>query len=219
MIILDENDNTVGYLSASAVYITHGYHLKNNDMSDIEVLYVGQAYGDGKRTSWKRLQNHSTLTNILAQAHNENPDYEIQILMFEYFPYRIITKVDRASSNTNLDYNDLDKFRKINENPLSVHEQICLIEASLIRYFQPKYNKVYKDSFPNGKFKILARCYDLDFSGLIVEINIKDLGFRLYSSTIIACQEHTCMIDLIDPQDRRGFFYDGGFKFPNVIRK
>lgn len=222
IITLDKNGNEVRYLPANVVGLSTGWHIENKELSDIEVLYVGQAYGDGTRTAFERLKSHSTLQKILAQAQYESPDYEVQILTFEYAPYQVISQMDGRAGNVISDYKDSDRFKSIMTNHLSEYEQICLVEAGLIRYFQPRYNEIYKDNFPNGKHKILESCYNLDFSGLIVEINTEELGFRLFSPIIRPKGHHICQVDLLDPEKRWGFFHygrgDGSFiKMPDVI--
>ncbi|MCG6659620.1 hypothetical protein HOP52_17865 [Halomonas campisalis] len=222
VVTLDERKNEIRYLPASVVCMGTGWHLGNSELSDIEVLYVGQAFGDGTRTAFDRLKSHSTLQKILAQAQYESPDYEVQILTFEYAPYRIISQMDGRARNVISDYRDMDRFRGIINNHLSEREQICLVEAGLIRYFQPRYNEIYKDNFPSDKHKILESCYDLDFSGLIVEINTDELRYRLFSPTIKPNHHHICQVDLLDPEKRWGFFHfgrgDGSFfKTPDVI--
>ncbi|WP_043157302.1 hypothetical protein [Aeromonas diversa] len=222
ILTLDEDGNEIRYLPASAICMGSGWHLENTELSDIEVLYVGQAFGDGTRTAFDRLKSHSTLQKILAQAQYESPEYEVQILTFEYAPYRIITQMDGRAGNVISDYRDMDRFRSIIKNHLSEREQICLVEAGLIRYFQPRYNEIYKENFPSDTHKILESCYDLDFSGLIVEINTEELRFRLFSPTVKASHHHICKVDLLDPEKRWGFFHygrgDGSFlKMPDVI--
>lgn len=221
---LDSQGNIVRKLPANLVSMGLGWHLQNKELSDFEVLYIGQAYGDGKRTAFERLKSHSTLQKILAQINYDSPEYEIQLLTFEYSPYRIIHQMDGRAKNAISDYRDLDRFRSVTVNHLTEHQQICLVEAGLIRYFQPQYNVIYKDNFPNGKHKILEACYDLDFSGLIIEINTEDLGFSLWSSGINARDHHIAKIDLVDPNIRWGFFHifndDGSaLSMPNVIAK
>lgn len=222
IVTLDKCGKEIRFLPASAVCMGSGWHLENKELSDIEVLYVGQAYGDGSRTAFDRLKSHSTLQKILAQAQNESPDDEVQIITFEYAPYRVISQMDGRAGNVISDYRDMDRFRSIIKNHLSEFEQICLVEAGLIRYFQPRYNAIYKDNFPSDKHKILESCYSLDFSGLIVEINTDELRFRLFSPTIKPSSHHIGKVDLLDPEKRWGFFHygrgDGSFfKMPDVI--
>src|SRR3546814_6483592 len=54
-------------------------------------------------------------------------------------------------------------------------ERITLFEASLIRYFQPPFNREFKDSFPSTNLKILADCYEKDFSAIVSEVKIDEL--------------------------------------------
>ena len=112
------------------------------------------------------------------------PDDEIFLLAFEYLPYRVITIMDGIDKTAIRDDTDSKRFLSIIDNPLSEHQQICLVEAGLIRYFRPAYNEIYKDSFPASDQKVLSSCYDLDFSGLIVEIDTEELRMQLFSSHI-----------------------------------
>lgn len=101
----------------------------------------------------------------------------------------------------------LQRFYSIISNPLNEYQQVCLTEAGLIRYFQPRYNKIYKENFPSIKHKILEECYKLDFSGLVVEINTEELNFFLYSDSAQKHFHHIANINLIDHAERYGFFH------------
>jgi hypothetical protein len=224
ILTFDSEGNKIRYLPANVVGMGTRWHIGNHELSDLEVLYVGQAFGDGTRTAFERLKSHSTLQKILAQAQYESPDSEIQILTFEYAPYSIIYQMRGHADNVISDYRDMDRCRSISDNHLLEHEQICLAEAGLIRYFQPRYNAIYKENFPSEKHKILESCYDLDFSALIVEVNTDELRFRLFSPAVKPSYHHTCQIDLLDPEKRWGFFHferrDGTFfKMPEVIEQ
>jgi hypothetical protein len=191
-------------------------------LKTLEVLYVGQAFGDGRRTAIERLRNHATLQKILAQMHHEMPDDEVILLTFEYVPYRVISMFDGVDKKAIRDERDTERFSSILDNPLTEHQQVCLAEAGLIRYFQPKYNEIYKASFPASDQRILDQCYQLDFSALIVEIDTEELDISLYSPAVGAAQHHIAQFDLIDPRFRRSFFAfvdkDGKtFEMPEVI--
>ena len=221
LLAYDSNGEVTWYLPASAFCFQHGLHVENPDLSNLEVLYVGQAYGDGSRSAFERLKNHSTLQKILATAQYESPESEILLLTFEYLPYKIIINIDGITGAQISDKRDQERFYSIKENHLTEHQQICLAEAGLIRYFQPKYNKIYKNKFPSKDYKVLTACYDLDFSALAVEIDTEDLGFKLFSDRVTARTHHISNIDLVNHEDRWGFFHmtigDEVKRFPDVI--
>lgn len=191
-------------------------------LRNLEVLYVGQAYAEGRRSALDRLKSHSTLQKILADVVHKMPDDEILLLTFEYVPYRVITWMDGTDKNAIRDESDSARFTSILDNPLSEYQQICLVEAGLIRYFTPPYNEIYKASFPAADQKILSSCYELDFSALIVEINTEELRMQLFSKQVAADGHHIAKFDLVDPKMRRSFFTflnkDGQpVDFPGVI--
>jgi len=96
------------------------------------VLYVGQAYAEGRRSAVERLRSHSTLQKILADVVQKAPDDEILLLAFEYLPYRVITSMDGTDKSAIRDDSDHQRFISILDNPLTKYQQICLIEAALI---------------------------------------------------------------------------------------
>ena len=211
------------HLPANVVAIQSQVRINIKELNTLEVLYVGQAFGDGDRSAFERLRSHPTLQKILADIQSECPDDEVYVLMFNYDPYRIISMINGMVEAQMSSEEDSGRFYSIIDNPLSIHQQICLVEAALIRYFGPKYNEIYKDSFPSRSHKILAECYHLDFSALVVEINTEKLYFSLCSEHATPSQHHICQVDLIADEDRQGFFNitDGkgkSFEMPDVIK-
>lgn len=203
----DERGEGVRRFPAGLIGLAPAARLQHQDLAQFEVLYVGQAFGDGSRTSFDRLKSHSTLQEILADAQYHSPDMEVFLFLFEYKPYRIITQMDGRAKEAIHDDRDSKRFFSIIENPLSEHQQVSLVEAALIRYFSPKYNSIYKETFPSQDHKVLEQCYELDFSALIVEINTDELAFQLFSQKVPAAYHHIANIDLFGEQDRLGFFH------------
>ncbi|MBA4381400.1 MAG: hypothetical protein C0406_02440 [Sideroxydans sp.] len=219
----DDNGQEVRHLPASSVAIGSPIRMEHEELNALEVLYVGQAFGDGDRSAFERLRSHSTLQKILADVQANYPDDEVYVLTFEYVHYQILTMMNGMVEAQKSDDEDSARFYSIIENPLSDHQQICLVEAALIRYFGPRYNVIYRDSFPSRSHKILAECYCLDFSALIVEIDTEELYFSLYTDHAMANQHHICQIDLVADEERQSFFCfsDGkgrDFEMPNVIK-
>ena len=204
IITYDKDGNEVRGLPASLVSINQGW---GSPLKQLEVLYVGQAFGNGSRTAHERLKSHSTLQKILADSHHKYPDGEISVLMVKFEPYELLITMDGNSGVKNDNNLENNRFRSIRENPLSEKQQIDLVEATLIRYFQPFYNDKFKIKFPSPKVKVLKKCYELDFSGLVVEINTDELMFRLYSKERALSHHHICNVDIVDEKSRAGFFY------------
>lgn len=197
----------VRYLPASAISFKQHPQDLHHLFRKLKVLYVGQAFGGGNRTAIDRLRSHSTLQKILAEASYDSPDNEIMVVMIEYEQYRVIASIDGKAREAISDERDGKRFISIIDNPLKKGQQISLAEAALIRYFQPKYNKIYKKKFPSRELKVLAQCYEYDFSALAVEINTDELHLSLYSDTVPPAMHHIVNIDLVDYEQRAGFFH------------
>lgn len=177
-------------------------HLRN-----FEVLYVGQAFGDGTRTALKRLQNHQTLQKILAETHAKNPDDEIMIFMFEYPSPQIHVSMDGVGKDAEISgQEDTDHITNIITSPPSEKEVVSMAEAGLIWYFKPEYNEKLKKSKPNSELKLLESCYRYDISGMTVEINTEELRCRLWSPHRSPGYHHLAQFDLHDPEKRRSYF-------------
>lgn len=177
------------------------------ELSDFEVLYVGQAFGDGTRSALARLQQHQTLQKILAETHGKNPDDEIMIFMFEYPDPQIHVSMDGIGKDAEInDQQDTDHILNVLENPPSEKEIISMAEAGLIWYFKPEFNEKLKSSQPNSNLKLLTSCYKYDIAGMVVEINTEELKCRLWSPQREAGYHHIAHFDLHDSEKRRSFF-------------
>ena len=170
-----------------------------------EVLYVGQAYGkDGSRNALDRLLKHETLQKISVKGIPA--DRRLTLLLLEIEPgNRLITFMNPWAANK------IEGEKRIAAGldklfDTSDAERVTLYEASFIRYFQPPFNKEFKDSFPSTNLKVLADCYDKDFSALVSEICIDELPFKLISTTVAPAQYHCAKFDLHDDEARQVFF-------------
>ncbi|URO00912.1 hypothetical protein NB069_08590 [Leclercia adecarboxylata] len=194
------------------------FHTGNRIFKDLEVLYIGQAYAEGKRTALDRLRSHSTLQKILADTMYNFPDDQVFIIAVEYDDYFIASMFNRMEEGVISGEEDDIRLKSVFENPLSQKEIICLSEAGLIRYFKPKYNKIYRDNFPAADQSVLSGCFDLDFSGLSVEIELYDTGLRLFSDSASAQHHHIAMFNLVDETERLGFFtFSDGVNAPFTV--
>lgn len=175
------------------------------DSLNFKVEYIGQSYGaDGSRNAIDRLLKHETLQKISLKGIPKG--FYLSLLLMEILPAtRMITVFnpfaqEKDESGARLQAG-LDKLFGTSEQ-----EQVALYEASLIRYFAPPFNKEFKDSFPSTNMKILRDCYDKDFAGLVAEICIDELPFRLFSDSIPPSDYHIAKHKLHNDEARKVFF-------------
>ena len=182
-------------------------HVSDATIRDLEVVYTGMSYGDGSRSAKDRLSSHSTLQQVLAELNGEDPDAEALLLMVEYKPPMVILSIDgRTKFPDSVPERNVGADFMRTEQSITEDLRIALIEAGLIRYFQPHYNDKYKNRFPSPTHKILEEVYAIDFGALIVELNTEDINVRLFSATRPAGFHHLASVDLHDPAVRASFF-------------
>lgn len=176
-----------------------------SDVMNFEVKYIGQAYGkDGSRNALDRLRKHETLQKISLKGVPDG--YKLSLLLLDIQSgNQLITSFRPNASNPNEGEQriraGLDKLFGTDEK-----ERITLYEAALIRYFQPEFNKEFKNSFPSTRLSVLRDCYEKDFSAVVAEICIDELPFRLCSSAVAPTQHHIASHDLHEDTARRMFF-------------
>ncbi|MGO0789165.1 hypothetical protein ACTOWA_04790 [Herbaspirillum seropedicae] len=151
---------------------------------DLEVLYVGQSYGkDGSRTAPARLASHSTLQGIYSEAIRKSPDQDVWMILSSFNPMLLGVMDGRSKSyQTTLDDDDRH-IDKVFEKPITEKQQINFTEAALIKYFQPSFNTIYKDTFPSPSHSTYAECYDIDLNMVTVELQTDDWPSLIVTDT------------------------------------
>jgi len=198
------SDGTKERYAPSDEQIFQAFQIQHG-LLNFEVVYVGQAYGrDGSRHALDRLKKHETLQKIALLGAPEG--YRLQVLLIEVHPSNQMFTFFNPFAEDNSQgggriKKGLDKLFGTTE-----HERITLYEASLIRYFQPKYNKEFKNSFPSTNLKVLSDCYDKDFSSLVAEFCFDRPPFLLFSDAVAPKPKHIIKIDLHNEENRKVFF-------------
>jgi hypothetical protein len=138
------------------------------------------------------------------------------VLLFEYDKEPAYLLVMDGIGNPKIKgESDKEHYRKATTTPIAQADKFTIIEAALIRYFQPHFNTVYKDSFPSTNLKSLQKCYDLDFVAVSVEVDTEDIDVCIYSSKAIRNYHHVAYYDLHSETDRKSFFcVQGGLYNP-----
>ena len=179
---------------------------------DLEILYIGQSYGvNGARTAPDRLASHSTLQGIYAEAINRNPDCEIYLALASFAEISIMM-MDGMTKFTEEELNK-DNIRskkvidKLNQEGIKEQQKINFTEAALIKYFQPKYNKIYKDSFPNPAHLTYSECYDLDINAICIELQTYEIiNCCFFSDVIQPAHSHMHKFLLNSQIERKSIF-------------
>lgn len=172
-----------------------------------EVVYVGQSrIGKSSGNIVSRLSNHSTLQEILGDLNADVPHKEVFLICFEIADPQYGLAMDPFAKVRTTDAEDTARVLTAFRSPPTVRQMTGIAEACYIRYFQPKYNLLLKDSFPSTDLKLLRSCYDLDFIAIAAEIDTEDTNIYTYSSSVRPHFKHIIPFDLPYDGNRRSFF-------------
>lgn len=170
---------------------------------DLEVMYVGQAFGEnGSRTAPDRLKSHSTLLAIYAEAVSRSPDQEIYLVLLNFNYFKIASFDGRAGAVETTDEQDRQHIDEVMDADLNEQFWINFAEAALIRYFQPDYNTMFKGTFPSPAHGSYRECYDIDINTLAVGIDTSELHAKLWSPSAPASYWHTPHFELHSREER-----------------
>jgi len=209
----------IHYLPATHFATMLGAYNYDGVLNRFEVLYVGQALGQGNRSAQQRLTSHSTFQKILALSAHDYPDAELVVFMFQFDHEQVISSMDGRAVGAITDDSNEQRLMNAIRNPPDKKQKIAMVEAGLIRYFQPRYNEIFKIKFPSQKHKTLLSCRALDVSALVVELDTSDLRFTLWSPSVKPNEHHAARYDLVNLQNRMSFFnLTGMVEYPDVIK-
>ena len=184
----------------------------NADFLDLEILYIGQSYGvKGARTAPDRLKSHSTLQGIYAEAMTNNPDSEIWLALASFNQINITMMDGRTKYSDEEMAKDAERrpkvLDKLNREGINEQQKINFTEAALIKYFQPPYNVIYKDSFPNPAHTTYTECYELDINAVAIEMQTAEMiNCYMYSEVIEKAPWHMHNFLLNSTEERKSMF-------------
>ena len=153
-----------------------------DELRDLEVLYIGQAFGkDGERNAYDRLKSHSTLQAILEE---NRPDFDIWLTLCEISDVTILQDMDNDPAQITGEEDVahiLEVLRRADLPSFYGREALTMAEAGLIRYFMPHYNEMFKRNYPDPKHVHISTAYDLDLADLFVELHEYSIRARFWS--------------------------------------
>lgn len=190
-----------------AAYLYPRMFNQYNECLDLEVLYIGQAFGhNGERLASDRLQSHSTLQEIYSDTMSRNPEKEVWLLLWQFEPY-FISMLGAGFENALVGLDEsIVHYNYVINSSISLDQQITFTEAALIKYFQPKYNKEYKTTFPSETHSSYDECYKLDVNAVGFELETVGIITRLYSPVVHPSFLHHKHFPLYTENTRRDMF-------------
>lgn len=179
----------IGTLFATSVHL---FQKLPNEVRDLKVVYIGKGLRNSARD---RLMHHETLQKILGDINSNDPDAEAFVVAHA-FKYRKPVMVVKGIPAEITGDQALARRKKAASYQPSLEEQVSLIEATCISYFQTsEYNNHYLD-FPRRHHRVLRPIYDADFAFLSVQVDHERIGGqRLYSQTIPPASDHLALVD------------------------
>lgn len=180
--------------------------------SHLYIEYIGQSFGeDGSSDAIDRLigktgkQGHGSLQKVLADINASNPESEVYVLLYSYEFYKKVT-FGGAGPEPQISFDEAPgRLMNLLNATVPRPNRIDLVEASLIRYFQPKYNDIYKKTFPQTTHDILKDLFNLDITGLSISLSTNEQNISVYSEKVLPSDGHLAMYPIVKDKDRATF--------------
>ncbi|MBY5868734.1 hypothetical protein [Rhizobium leguminosarum] len=181
------------------------------DLEHFSVDYIGHSLGKGGvKGAIERLvgksgkrSSHEHLQKILVELNSKHPDQEAFVALFSFEGQRrLVAGGATQFAPVHQFDDDPERVFRFIDHPISRSARIKLAEASLIRYFRPKYNDRYKDSFPQRSHRILDTIREIDMTGLLVGFSTDQPAALFYTETIKASHSHQVFHKIRDDEDR-----------------
>lgn len=207
-------------------FIVDGYHhaqvrihdvlrFSKHDLGEyanLKIEYIGQSYGtDGSSDAMTRLigktgkQGHGSLQKVLSDLNEKRPDQEVHILLYSYESYKnYIHAGGKVAPLHDFDH-DESRFDRLLTAKYGRENRIDLAEASLIRYFEPKYNDIYKKTFPQKTHDMLQFLFEYDVTGLAVSISTLEHNLKVFSDKVNASSIHCPQYSILKDSERASF--------------
>jgi hypothetical protein len=177
--------------------------------SDLEVMYVGQAFG---RTTVKkidyRLANHDKIQKIALQILNTGSNEEVLVIGLKVEVRDLGTSiVTVGSKESKVTVESLLALRDKAAQRIPEGQELTVFEASLISYFRPKLNTEYKDTFPEENVVSYKEIYNTSFDYSAMTIDTRPVGVRIYSESITERKYiHSKHFPLTSESDKKSLF-------------
>lgn len=178
--------------------------------SDLEVMYVGQAFG---RTSIKtidyRVSHHEKIQKLALSILDEGSSEEVLVIGAKIKNNDISMSLMSVEEEASESFTSEGLQELIGKAGKRVKEgqEVTLFEASLIKYFQPALNTEYKETFPSADFSSYDEIYKTDFNYVSFALDTRPVFVRLFSEHIIKrAYTHGDFYSLTEDKDKKSLF-------------
>lgn len=174
--------NSLWYLEKDLIGKTIGEKIP----SDLEVMYVGQAFGRKTRKKIDyRISKHEKILDVAYEIMDNCTLDEILIIGVCIESSDIATSfVSLDSKDKKISVQDLLNLQQSAAKRVPEGQEVTLFEASLIAYFRPKYNSEHKDTFPTLDYGTYDEIFKTDFDYVNMTIDTKPIAARIHSEYI-----------------------------------
>lgn len=163
-----------------------GSSIKENIITDLEVAYIGQAYGrNADRTIDYRLIKHEKVQKIAIDILNKGSNEEILIIGINVDTNDMTTLRSDLNSREKIRKNKLIEIATAAQERISEGQTITIFEASVIKLFKPILNKEYKETFPSQDFTSYGEIYKTKFNHISLIIDTLPVHARVFSPNML----------------------------------
>ncbi|EJB8552512.1 hypothetical protein MW385_003542, partial [Acinetobacter baumannii] len=216
IILMDKNDNFIMSATASGL----AYAFKIEDAISLKILYIGKSTGVKKfQNGLERAKSHKTLQKILADRNTKYPDRIVFVGLFNFSEIKLYSNIDFGDLTQGIDWKkEISRLKRSNDFKMTLAEQTSLIEAILIRHFEPEYNITLKNDLPSKNSKTFQKCAQYDITAIAIKFYSQDenppfYNYLLYTEKVKKSAIHNIFVELNDPNERKGFFTINGVNF------
>jgi len=208
-------DNDIDYIELPLSDFLMLNRISHPGYTDFMVDYIGHSLGaDGFKGAVNRLvgksgkrASHEHLQKILVEINSQHPDQEIFIALFSYEYYRKLAAGGQSPFEPINNFDDAPKrLWTIMDAQIDRAHRIKIAEAALIRYFRPKFNETYKDTFPAPDHIVLSSVRQIDMTGLAISVDTSENGARFYTDSVEPKSIHSKLFRIQIETDRVSFF-------------
>lgn len=159
----------------------HGTLINSIWPSDLEVVYVGQSFGNMN----SRIAKHEKIKEVALKVIDDSSNEEVIIICVAFATNDNVFGFITPTSKPDVSAAGLKRLQKKAEKRVSAQQQVTLYEASLISYFKPHYNTEYKESFIGRGFTSYDQIYKTDFNYVSATLVIpEEFKTRIWSQHV-----------------------------------